>query len=75
MGRHRLVWAAAGAAALAIAAFSVAVWAAPGHPRLADRSPGAIPVDVEIVLAVDESAQIGLTSFEYFTQDKQVDNE
>jgi Protein of unknown function (DUF1194) len=56
MGRHRLVWAAAGAAAaLAIAAFSVAVWAAPGRPRLADRSPGAIPVDAEIVLAVDVS--------------------
>jgi Protein of unknown function (DUF1194) len=56
MGRHRLVWAAAGAAAaLAIAAFSVAVWAAPGGPRLADTSPGAIPVDVEIVLAVDVS--------------------
>jgi hypothetical protein len=56
MGRHRLTWAAAGAAAaVAIAAFSVAVWAAPGRPRLADRSPKAIPVDVELVLAVDVS--------------------
>jgi hypothetical protein len=34
---------------------SFAVWAAPGNPRLADKSPGAIPVDVELVLAVDVS--------------------
>jgi hypothetical protein len=55
MGRHRLVWAAAGAAAaVAIVAFSVAVWAAP-VPRLADTSQNAIPVDVELVLAVDVS--------------------
>jgi len=56
MGRRRVTWAAAGAAAtFAVAAFSVAVWAAPGRPHLADRSPGAVPVDVELVLAVDVS--------------------
>jgi Protein of unknown function (DUF1194) len=56
MGRRRVTWAAAGmAAAVAVAVLSVAVWAAPGRPRLADRSPGAVPVDVELVLAVDVS--------------------
>jgi hypothetical protein len=54
MGRHRLVWAGAGAAA-AVAILTVAVWAAPGRPRLADRSPSAVPVDLELVLAVDVS--------------------
>jgi hypothetical protein len=55
MGRHRLIFAAAGAAALAIVVLSVAVWAAPGTPRLADIRPGAVPVDTELVLAVDVS--------------------
>ena len=55
MGRRQFWAGACAAAAFAIAAFSVAVWAAPGSPRLADRSPSAIPVDVELVLAVDVS--------------------
>ena len=55
MGRRQFWAGTCAAAALAIAAFSVAVWAAPGSPRLADRSPSAIPVDVELVLAVDVS--------------------
>jgi Protein of unknown function (DUF1194) len=54
MGRHRSVW-TAGVAALALAILSVAVWGAPGVKRLADKSPAAIPVDVELVLAVDVS--------------------
>lgn len=54
MGRHRSAW-TAGAAALALAILSIAVWAAPGVKRLADKSSGAIPVDVELVLAVDVS--------------------
>jgi hypothetical protein len=36
------------------AAFALAVYAAP-NPRFADQSPSAIPVDVELVLAVDVS--------------------
>jgi hypothetical protein len=52
MGRQRFYWTATGAAA--VATFSFAVWAAPGT-RLADKSPKAIPVDVELVLAVDVS--------------------
>jgi hypothetical protein len=55
MGRRRFWAGSAATAAIAIAAFSVAVWAAPGVPRLADKSPNAIPVDVELVLAVDVS--------------------
>jgi hypothetical protein len=56
MGRRRVTWAASGAvAAVAVAALSVAVWAAPGRSRLADRSPDAVPVDLELVLAVDVS--------------------
>jgi hypothetical protein len=56
MGRRRVTWAASGAvAAVAVGALSVAVWAAPGRPRLADRGPGAVPVDLELVLAVDVS--------------------
>ena len=54
MGRHGL-WAGCCAAAAAIAGLSVAVWAAPVSLRLADKSPSAIPVDVELVLAVDVS--------------------
>jgi hypothetical protein len=37
------------------AAFAVASIAAPHLPRIADKSPGAIPVDVELVIAVDVS--------------------
>jgi hypothetical protein len=37
------------------AAFAAAALAAPGLPRFADKSPNAIPVDVELVLAVDIS--------------------
>jgi len=54
MGR-RDVLAAACAAAIAVAALSVAVWAAPAVPRLADSNPGVTQVDVELVLAVDVS--------------------
>jgi Protein of unknown function (DUF1194) len=55
MGR-RQVWTGVGAAAaVALGVFSVTVWAAPGVPHFADRSPSAIPVDVELVLAVDVS--------------------
>jgi Protein of unknown function (DUF1194) len=52
MGRHRLVWAAG---AMAAAALSVSAWAVPGTKRFADSSPGAVAVDVELVLAVDVS--------------------
>jgi hypothetical protein len=38
-----------------MAAYTVAVWAAPGRPQFADKHPGARPVDVELVLAVDVS--------------------
>ena len=41
-------------AVLASAAFALAASAAP-TPRFADRSPGAVPVDVELVIAVDIS--------------------
>jgi hypothetical protein len=57
MGRRRLYGAllfggsAGVAAALTIA---IAAFAAP-HPRFADRGPNAIPVDVELVIAVDVS--------------------
>lgn len=41
---------------LAVAAgFAAVGWAAPSLPRLADKSPSAIPVDVELVIAVDVS--------------------
>ena len=43
------------AAAIALAAFALAASAAPDRPRLADKSPNAIAVDVELVLAVDVS--------------------
>jgi hypothetical protein len=52
MGRFRLYGAIAGG--LVAAAFAIAAFAAP-HPRFADRSPNAVPVDVELVLAVDVS--------------------
>jgi hypothetical protein len=52
MGRRQFRTAAC-AAAVAVAA-SFAVWAAP-QPRFSDTSPSAMPVDVELVLAVDVS--------------------
>lgn len=52
MRRFRLYGAIAGG--VAIAAFAIAAFAAP-HPRFADRGSNAIPVDVELVLAVDVS--------------------
>jgi hypothetical protein len=55
MGRRRFRAMTCVAAAASIVAFSVAVWAAPGGPRLADKSPSAVAVDLELVLAVDVS--------------------
>jgi hypothetical protein len=52
MGRHGLH--SAIASVLTAAAFALAASAAP-NPRFADKSPGAIPVDVELVIAVDVS--------------------
>lgn len=52
MGRSRLYGAVA--AGLAAGAFAIAAFAAP-HPRFADRGPNAVPVDVELILAVDVS--------------------
>jgi hypothetical protein len=52
MGRHGLC--SAIASVLAAAGLMLAASAAP-LPRLADKSPGAIPVDVELVIAVDVS--------------------
>jgi hypothetical protein len=54
MGRREFWTGACTAAALTLTALSVAVWATPGA-RLADKAQGAIPVDVELVLAVDVS--------------------
>jgi hypothetical protein len=54
MGRYRLVLAGAGAAA-AVAILTVAVWAAPGRPQFINNRPNVIPVDLELVLAVDVS--------------------
>ncbi len=53
MGRRRLLWAATGA--VIAGAFAVAAFATPVPFRFADRSPSAIPVDVELVIAVDIS--------------------
>ncbi len=58
MGRHGLLGLTGGVLAAAFFAgfgFSVAGWAAPPMPQLADTRPNAIPVDVELVLAVDVS--------------------
>ncbi len=52
MGRHGLY--SAIASVLTAAAFALAASAAP-NPRFADKSPGAIPVDVELIIAVDVS--------------------
>jgi hypothetical protein len=51
MGRFAAYFAIAGAAVTAVA---LAAFAAP-NPRFADKSPQAIPVDVELVIAVDVS--------------------
>jgi hypothetical protein len=53
MGRRRLAIAIPGA--VAAVGFALAALAAPSLPRLADKSPNAIPVDVELVIAVDVS--------------------
>jgi hypothetical protein len=58
LARRRLLWAAAGAViagAFAVAGLALAALAPPTPFRFADRSPGAIPVDVELVIAVDVS--------------------
>jgi hypothetical protein len=53
MGRYGFHKAFAGVGfAVALAA---AGWAAPSPPRLADKGPNAVPVDVELVIAVDVS--------------------
>ena len=53
MGRHGLY--SAIASVLTAAAFALAAFATPNLPRLADQSPSAIAVDVELVIAVDVS--------------------
>jgi Protein of unknown function (DUF1194) len=53
MGRHGLH--SAIASVLTATAFALAASAAPTLPRLAERSPQAIPVDVELIIAVDVS--------------------
>jgi len=53
MGRRGLPIAIAGA--VAAAGIALAAFAAPSLPRFADKSPNAIPVDVELVIAVDVS--------------------
>jgi hypothetical protein len=53
MGRRRFYWATAGA--VAVTAFAIAAFAAPSPLRFADKSPSAIAVDIELVIAVDVS--------------------
>jgi len=57
MGRSGLYFALPGviAGATAAAAFVFVALAAPSLPRLADKNPSAIAVDVELVIAVDVS--------------------
>ena len=58
MGRHGLSRLMGGVLAATVClglGFGMAGWAAPPLPRLADTHPNAIPVDVELVLAVDVS--------------------
>ncbi len=58
MGRHGLSRLTGGVLAATVClglGFGMAGWAAPPLPRLADTHPNAIPVDVELVLAVDVS--------------------
>ncbi len=53
MGKRSLYFAIAGS--VIAAAFALAASAAPNFPRIADKSPGAVAVDVELVIAVDVS--------------------
>ena len=53
MGRRGLTLIIAGA--ISAIGLAVAALAAPYAPRLADKSPSAIPVDIELVIAVDVS--------------------
>jgi hypothetical protein len=53
MGRRGLFKVIAGA--IVAVGFALAAWAAPYAPKFADKSPSAIPVDVELVIAVDVS--------------------
>ncbi len=55
LGLSRLVGGVFAAVVVAGLGFSVAGWAAPPLTRFADTRPNAIPVDVELVLAVDIS--------------------
>jgi hypothetical protein len=55
LGLSRLLGGAFAALVVVGLGFSVAVWAAPPVFRFADTRPNAIPVDVELVLAVDIS--------------------
>ena len=55
LGLSRLTGGALAAVVVAGLGFSVASWAAPPLPRLADTRSNAVPVDVELVLAVDVS--------------------
>ena len=52
MGRYKICVSIAGV--IVAAAFALAAYAAP-NPRFADKSASAMPVDVELVLAVDVS--------------------
>lgn len=54
-GLSRLIGGALAATVAAGLGFGAAAWAAPSAPRLADTRPNAVPVDVELVLAVDVS--------------------
>jgi Protein of unknown function (DUF1194) len=54
-GLLRLTGGTLAAAVLTVLGFSVVGWAASPLPRLADTRPNAMPVDVELVLAVDVS--------------------
>jgi uncharacterized protein DUF1194 len=53
MRRRRLFWATAGA--IAAVGITMAALAAPAQFRFADKSPNAVTVDVELVIAVDVS--------------------
>ncbi len=53
MGRRKSILAIAGA--VIAAGFALGALAAPNLPRLADKSPSAVAVDVELVIAVDVS--------------------
>jgi Protein of unknown function (DUF1194) len=53
MGRRGTYFVIVGA--VAAAAFAIAAFAAPSPPRFADKSPSAIAVDIELVIAVDVS--------------------